>query len=83
MLLPIQNIFTGAKTAVRSLPVEMAEEVREENMKILKGPSAPRENLTGVERTSLRAPRTHSDSIFLPADMGNAMRYLRLWTANK
>ena len=28
---------SGVTTAVRSLPVEMAEEAREENMKILKG----------------------------------------------
>ena len=36
-LLPIQGILNRATTAVRSLPVEMAEEARVENVKILKG----------------------------------------------
>ena len=49
-------------------------------MNILKGSSIPRENLTGADGTSLRAPRTNSESTFLLADKGNAMRYLRPWT---
>ena len=78
--MPIQDILTGTKTALRSLLVEMAEEAREENMKILKGSSLPRGNLTGADRTSLRAPKTNADSTFLSADKGNAMRYFRPWT---
>jgi hypothetical protein len=58
----------------------MAEKAREENMKILKGSSLPRENLTGADRMSLRATRTNADSTFLSADKGNAMRYFRPWT---
>ena len=65
---------------MKPLPAEMDEEAREENMNILKGSSIPRENLTGADRTSLRAPRTNSESTFLLADKGNAMRYLRPWT---
>jgi hypothetical protein len=61
-LFPIQDILTGTKRSVRSLPVEMAEEAREENIKILKGSSLPKENLTGTDRTSLRAPRTNAGS---------------------
>jgi len=36
-LLPIQDILNRVTMVVRSLPVEMAEEDREENMKIIKG----------------------------------------------
>jgi len=79
-LLPIQDILIGTKTAARSLLVEMAEEARKENMKILKASSLPRENLTGADRTSLRSPKTNADSTFLSADKGNAMRYFRPWT---
>jgi hypothetical protein len=34
-LLSIQDVLTGAKTVMKSLLVEMAEKVRQENMKIL------------------------------------------------
>jgi hypothetical protein len=64
-LLPFQDILNGAKTAVKPLPVEMVEEAREENMKILKGSSVPKENLTGADRTSLRAKKTKLNSVAL------------------
>jgi hypothetical protein len=73
-------VLTGAKTVMKSLLVEMAEKVRQENMKILWGSSLPRKNLPEADRTSLRAPRTNADSAFHPVDKGKAMRYLRPWT---
>jgi hypothetical protein len=76
-VLPMQYILRGAENAVTSLLFELAEEVSQENVRILKGSSRPRDDLTGAERTSLRALRTNADPTFLLADKGNARVVLK------
>jgi hypothetical protein len=54
------------------LPAEMAEDVRQETVRIIRDCSRPKDNLTGAERKALRALRKNTDLTILPADKGNA-----------
>ena len=63
--LPVQK-------AVQSLPVESAEEARQETVRIIKSASKPRDNLTRTERATLRNLKNNSELTILPADKGNA-----------
>jgi len=53
--IPIEDILAGVEKAVQSLPVEMAEEARQETVRIIKSSSRPTDNLTRAERDALRA----------------------------
>jgi hypothetical protein len=70
--LPIEDFLTGVERTIRSLPVEAAEEVRQETVRILKVSNKPRDNLSGVERKALRSLRTNSALTVIHADKGNA-----------
>jgi hypothetical protein len=70
--LPIEDFLTGVERATRSLPVEAAEEVRQETVRILKVSNKPRDNLSGAERRALRSLRTNTDLTVIHADKGNA-----------
>jgi hypothetical protein len=48
-VLPIEDILTDVNKATVSLPVEAEEEVRHENVCILKASGRPRDNLSGAE----------------------------------
>jgi hypothetical protein len=48
--IPIEDILDGVEKAVQSVPVEMAEEARQENVIIIKSSSRPRDNLTRAGR---------------------------------
>ncbi|XP_021934194.1 uncharacterized protein LOC110836852 [Zootermopsis nevadensis] len=71
-VLPIEDFLSGVKRAVRSLPVEAAEEVRQETVRILRASKKPKDNLSGAERRALRALRNNADLTVLPADKGSA-----------
>ena len=71
-VLPIEDILTGAEMAIKTLPAEMAEEARQETVRIIRDSSRPRDNLTGAEKKALRAQRKNPDLTILPADKGNA-----------
>jgi hypothetical protein len=62
--------------AIVSLPVEAAEEVRQETVSILKASSRPRDNLSGAETRALRPLRTNADFAVIHADKGNATMVL-------
>jgi len=47
---------------VKSQPAKLAEEARQESVRIIRDCSRPRDNLTGTERKMLRALRTNTDS---------------------
>jgi hypothetical protein len=51
---PIEDVLPGVKKAVQSLPVEVAEEARDENVRIIKSSFKTRDNLTRAEREALR-----------------------------
>src|SRR5215469_1292483 len=70
--LPIEDLLTGVEKAVQSLPVESAEEARQETVRIIKSPSKPRDNLTRTERAALRNLKNNTELTILPADKGNA-----------
>jgi hypothetical protein len=46
--LPIEDILTDVEKAIVCLPVEAAEEVRQETVRILKASGKPRDNLSGA-----------------------------------
>jgi hypothetical protein len=52
--IPIEDILAGVEKAVQSLPVETAEEARQETLRIIKNFSKPRDNLTRTERAALK-----------------------------
>ena len=61
---------------VQSLPLEMAEEARQETMRIIKSSSRPRDNLTRAERKALRTLKKNTYLTILQADKGNATEVL-------
>jgi hypothetical protein len=67
-----EDILAGVEEAVQSLPVEMAEEARQETVRFIKSSSRPRDNLTRAEREALRTLKKNTDLTILPADKGNA-----------
>jgi hypothetical protein len=69
---PIQNYLTRVEKALKLLPAETAEEARQEAVRVIRDYSRPRDNMTGVERKSLRASRTATDHTILPANKGNS-----------
>jgi hypothetical protein len=68
--------------AIRSLPVEAAEEVGQETVRILKVSNKPRDNLSGAER-ALRSLRTNADLTVIHADKGNATVVLNTMDYNE
>ena len=71
---PIKDMLTGMEKAVLSLPDEMAEETRQETVRILKkNSSRPRDSLSKTERAALNNLRNNMELTILPADKGNAM----------
>ena len=71
--IPIEDILARVERAVQSLPVEMAEEARQETVIIIKSSSRPRDNLTRAETEALRRTlKKNTDLTILPADKGNA-----------
>jgi hypothetical protein len=59
--------------AVLSLPDEMAEETRQETVRILKNSSRRRDNLSKTETAALNNLRNNTELTILPADKGNTM----------
>ena len=70
--IPIEDILAGVEKAVQYLPVEMAEEARQETVRIIKSSSRPRNKITKAERETLRTLKNNTDLTILPADKGNA-----------
>jgi hypothetical protein len=68
---PIEDILASVEKAVLSLPVEMAEEARQETIRIIKSASLPRDNLYKTERAAPKTKNTTATSL-LPTDKGNA-----------
>ena len=71
--IPVEDILAAVEKAVQSLPVETAEEARQETMRIIKNSSRPRDNLTRTERAALKSLKLNTNLTILPADKGNAM----------
>jgi hypothetical protein len=70
---PVKDILCWVEKAIRALPEETAEEIRQETVRILKGSRKPKDNLTSAERRALRALKTNAALTVLPADKGNAV----------
>jgi hypothetical protein len=71
VVLPIEDLLSGVEKAIGYLPEEAAEEVQQDTVRILKASRNPKDNLSGVERTALWAPRANADLTVLPADKDN------------
>jgi hypothetical protein len=69
---PIEEFLTGIEKAVRSLPVEQAEEARHESVRIIKTSTRTKNNLTKNERTALKTLKDNTELTILSADKGNA-----------
>ena len=70
--IPIEDILAGVEKAVQSLPVEMAEEARQETVRIIKSSSRPKDNITKAERAALRTLKNNTDLTILLADKCSA-----------
>ena len=68
---------------MKSLPEELAEEARQETVRIIKSTSTLKDNITKAERAALRTLKNNTDLTILPEDKGNATVILTLWTANR
>jgi hypothetical protein len=71
-ILPIEDTFSGVEKAVKSLPVEVAEEARQETVRKLGDFSGPRVNLTVGERMVLSVLQKNNDLTILLADKDHA-----------
>ena len=69
---PIKEILIGVQKAARTLPIEVAEEIRHETARIIMNASKPKDNLTTTERRALTALHRDSELTILSADKGNA-----------
>jgi hypothetical protein len=69
---PIEEILASVEKALLTLPVENAEEARQETVRIIKTVSRTRDNLTKNERAALRTLKNNTHLTILPADKGNA-----------
>jgi hypothetical protein len=69
---PIEDILAGVEKAVLFLLAEMAEEARQETVRIIKYSSWPRDNLRKTERAALKSLKHNVNLTILPADKGNA-----------
>ncbi|XP_071446166.1 uncharacterized protein [Hetaerina americana] len=70
--IPYSDIIGSIEQAVRKLPGDSAEEVRNEISLVLKRAVPPKPNVTREERAALYALRRNADITILPADKGNA-----------
>ena len=68
----IEDILAGVEKAALSLPVEMAEEARQETVRIIKNSSRSGDNLRTTERAALKTLKDNVYLTILPADKGNA-----------
>jgi len=71
-IIPIEDTLAGVENAVQSLPVEMAEEAKQEAVRIIKSSSRPKDNITEAERTALVTLKNNTNLTILPADKCNA-----------
>jgi hypothetical protein len=74
--IPIEAILAGVEKAVQSLPVDMAEETRQETVRIIKSSSRPTDNLTRAQSEALRTLQKNTDLTILQADKGYATAIL-------
>jgi hypothetical protein len=58
--------------AIRILPEDSAEDIKQETIKILKDSRQPESKLTGAEQRVLRSLKANGLLIVLPAQKGNA-----------
>jgi hypothetical protein len=68
--IPFEDILVGVEKAVQSLPVETAEEARQEAVRIIKSSARPSNNITRAEKEALRTLKNNTELTILPADKG-------------
>jgi len=68
---PIEDMLTGVEKTILSLPVQKAEEARQETVRILKNSSRPSDNLKRTQRAALKTLKDNVKLTILPADKGN------------
>jgi len=79
----IEDTLAGVGKAVQSLPIEMAEEARQETVRIIKSSSRPRDNLTRAEREALRALKKTLNSPSYRQTKAMLPWFSTLWTTNR
>jgi hypothetical protein len=62
--MPVKDIICGVEKAIRALPIESAEEIRQETVRILKSSRVPKNILSGAERNALRSLKAMTCSPF-------------------
>jgi hypothetical protein len=70
-VVPVEDILCGVEIAQGALPMEPPKEVRQENVRIIKGFCKPKDNLTSEERRTLWALKANVKLMVFLADKGN------------
>ncbi|KAK7864163.1 hypothetical protein R5R35_004079 [Gryllus longicercus] len=68
---PTDDVIAAVETAIRSLPEDIAEDIRRDTCTILARSAPPRCNIPREERLAIRELKRRDD-VILPADKGNA-----------
>jgi hypothetical protein len=70
--IPIEDTLASVEKTLHELPVEIAEEIRQETGRIIKNSARPADNLTKSERSALKTLKSNTELTILKADKGNA-----------
>ncbi|XP_046405042.1 uncharacterized protein LOC124170364 [Ischnura elegans] len=70
--IPVEDIITGVEVALRKLPHQDAEEIRQDVANVLTKSKPPRPNLPLDQRRALDDLKSNRDIIILGADKGNS-----------
>jgi hypothetical protein len=69
--LPTKGFLSRVEKAINSLLEKAAEEIQQENIRILKAFTKPKNNLSGAQRIAHWALQINADLMILPIDKGN------------
>ena len=82
-VVPTEDINAHVEEAIRTLPIDDAEEIKSETYRILKKSKPPPSNLTACEKLAIRGLNTDKTIVILPADKENATVIIKTEEYNK
>ena len=69
---PVEDFVIHAEAAIKTLPPEQSEHIRQETARILRKSKPPAPNITPAQRQALKDLKNDNEILVLPADKGNA-----------
>ncbi len=70
--IPTEKIISGVEAAIRRIPTDTSEEIRQEIATIIRKSKLPKRNVTKQEIQALKELRSDESTTVIPADKGNA-----------